>query len=95
MANMTLSERQLILEAQVAFGEAKVQMNIVRARMTALGDILQTAGNAQAAAAAYSVKAQAGLARGQIEVAHAVGSVALAASYSDGGVVIFGGGGGR
>jgi len=95
MANMNATETRLTKEAQKALGAAKADMRDAMKSTRGMMQILEAAGATKEYAAAYRVWVEMDAALNAIHRAHATATDAMAATYDDGGIVVFGGGGGR
>ena len=95
MANLTKEEAALVADTQSKLADAKEALRGVAANMRKLAKINRDAGRAKAANDAMIFEGAAIELRGALIKAHGVASNALCDCYDDGGIVVFGGGGGR
>lgn len=93
--NLSPDETKLANEAKKGLNEAKQAMRDAMKAMRGLMAIQESAGRAKEYAAAYRVWVEMDLALNGVHRAHATATEAMCGCYADGGVVIFGGGGGR
>lgn len=90
---LTDEERAIVLEIQSDIEKAKKFGRQAERGAQKMYAILEKAGEAPEAAAAFRVKANLSLANGQMEIAHSSATDALLDCFDDGGPVVFGGGG--
>ncbi|MGB3313166.1 MAG: hypothetical protein WBB85_02045 [Albidovulum sp.] len=95
MADLNIAEKALVKETQEALGAAKDALREIAGNMRRLAKINRDAGRAMPANAAMRLEGRATEIRGALIAAHADASDSLAEAYDDGGIMVFGGGGGR
>jgi hypothetical protein len=93
--NLSSEEMALVKGAQADLATAKAALRYIAQKMRAMAAINRKAGRAHAANAAMRLEGAATRLRGDLIEAHATASDALCDCFDDGGVVVFGGGGGR
>jgi len=95
MANLTKEEAALVKGTQEHLATVKSSLRDIAVNMRKMAKINRDAGRARASNAAMKLEGVAIAARGAIIMGHADASDALCDCFDDGGIVVFGGGGGR
>ncbi len=93
--NLSLEELALVETAQKAFADAKAALAKGEKAMEKLARINREAKRSKASNDAMWVQGRFGVARTSLIADHATASNMLCDCYEDGGIVVFGGGGGR
>lgn len=93
MIEMNDEEQALATAAQKGLNDAKKALRDAMKATRVLMDIQEKAGRNQEYSAAYDTWVEMDAALNGVHRAHSVGTKALAANYSNGGIVLYGGGG--
>jgi hypothetical protein len=95
MIEMNEKEQALATDAQKGLNAAKKALRDAMKATRALMEIQDRAGRNQEYAAAYKTWVAMDAALNGVHRAHSVGTEAMSENYSNGGIVLYGGGGGR